>query len=145
MIDHRVSERMLLPARPVPLARRASIAFGPRAGARVLSRDRRLRGCRRRIALVPESVLATMQTANVARHSLPRVHADIVTPLIWRTSGASPAFAALRALVSRKPARALAARRVRRRILASARTGGAPAEGHFQSRTSGMSSPWTRM
>ena len=52
------------------------------------------------IALVPESVLATVQHDNVARHPLPRIHADVVTPLIWRTSDASPSLAALRELVA---------------------------------------------
>jgi DNA-binding transcriptional LysR family regulator len=52
------------------------------------------------IALVPESVLETVQKAAVARHALPRVHSDVVTPLVWRASGQSPALAALRDLLS---------------------------------------------
>ena len=54
------------------------------------------------IALVPESVLATVNHANVARHPLPRIHADVVTPLIWRDGDVSPALAALREILSRK-------------------------------------------
>jgi len=54
------------------------------------------------IALVPESVLATVQHDNVARHPLPRIHAEVVTPLIWRTSDASPSLAALRELVAHR-------------------------------------------
>lgn len=50
------------------------------------------------IALVPESVLATVNHANVARHALPRIHADVVTPLVWRAGDLSPAAAALRDL-----------------------------------------------
>ena len=51
------------------------------------------------IALVPESVLATLQHANVTRHKLPRVRSDVVTPLIWRRDGDTPALAALRDLL----------------------------------------------
>src|SRR5215469_14166858 len=54
------------------------------------------------IALVPESVLATVQHDKVARHPLPRIHAEVVTPLIWRTSDASPSLAALRELVAHR-------------------------------------------
>jgi len=44
------------------------------------------------IALVPESVLATVQHAAVARHALPKVHGELITPLIWRRVDASPAL-----------------------------------------------------
>lgn len=54
------------------------------------------------IALVPESVLATVNHANVARHPLPRIHADVVTPLVWRADDLSPAAAALRDLAAKK-------------------------------------------
>ena len=54
------------------------------------------------IALAPESVLETVQHAAVARHALPKVHSDVVTPLIWRVSGQSPALAALRELLARQ-------------------------------------------
>lgn len=54
------------------------------------------------IALVPESVLATVNHASVARHALPRIHADVVTPLVWRADDLSPAAAALREIASRK-------------------------------------------
>lgn len=52
------------------------------------------------IALAPESVLETVQHTAVARHALPKVHSDVVTPLIWRVSGQSPALAALRDLLA---------------------------------------------
>ena len=51
------------------------------------------------IALATESVLETVQHAAVTRHALPKVHSDVVTPLIWRTSGQSPALIALRELL----------------------------------------------
>jgi DNA-binding transcriptional LysR family regulator len=67
------------------------------------------------IALAPESVLETVQQAAVTRHALPKVHSDVVTPLIWRASEQSPALAALRELLVRqrttaKPAKRIAAR-----------------------------------
>jgi DNA-binding transcriptional LysR family regulator len=52
------------------------------------------------IALVPESVLDTVQHAAVARHGLPKVHAQVTTPLIWRTADASPALLALRKVMA---------------------------------------------
>lgn len=48
------------------------------------------------IALVPESVLATVHHAKVLRHALPKVHAEVTTPLIWRDGEQPPAVAALR-------------------------------------------------
>ena len=67
------------------------------------------------IALTPESVLETVQHAAVTRHALPKVHSDVVTPLIWRASEQSPALVALRELLVRprstaKPAKRIAAR-----------------------------------
>ena len=67
------------------------------------------------IALAPESVLETVQHAAVTRHTLPKVHSDVVTPLIWRASEQSPALVALRDLLVRqrsaaKPAKRIAAR-----------------------------------
>ena len=56
------------------------------------------------IALAPESVLATVQHAAVTRHALPKVHSDVVTPLVWRASGQSPALVALRELLARRRA-----------------------------------------
>lgn len=47
------------------------------------------------IALVPEAVLATLHGAPVSRHALPRVHAEVVTPLVWRSGEVSSALAAL--------------------------------------------------
>ena len=62
------------------------------------------------IALAPESVLETVQHAA----ALPKVHSDVVTPLIWRASEQSPALVALRELLVRprstaKPAKRIAA------------------------------------
>jgi DNA-binding transcriptional LysR family regulator len=54
------------------------------------------------IALAPESVLETVQHAAVTRHALPKVHSDVVTPLVWRTSAQSPALVALRGLLVRQ-------------------------------------------
>ena len=54
------------------------------------------------IALMPESVLDTLQHAPVERHRLPRQHADVVTPLIWRTEEASRAVVALREQLGRR-------------------------------------------
>ena len=48
------------------------------------------------IALVPESVLETVQGAQVKRHPIPKIHADVVTPLIWRAREESAALMALR-------------------------------------------------
>ncbi|MGH6624076.1 MAG: LysR substrate-binding domain-containing protein, partial [Burkholderiaceae bacterium] len=50
------------------------------------------------IAIVPESVLATVQCALVARHKIPKVLCDVVTPLVWRTDEQTPAVVALRDL-----------------------------------------------
>ena len=47
------------------------------------------------IALIPEAVLATFQGPPVQRHRLPAVHADIVTPLVWRAGEVPAALAAL--------------------------------------------------
>jgi DNA-binding transcriptional LysR family regulator len=52
------------------------------------------------IALVPESVLDTVQHAAVVRHPLPKVHGDVTTPLIWRAADQSPALIALRKVVA---------------------------------------------
>lgn len=48
------------------------------------------------IALVPESVLETVQGAQVRRHPIPGEHAEVVTPLIWRAREESAALVALR-------------------------------------------------
>ena len=47
------------------------------------------------IALVPEAVLATFQGPPVLKHRLPAVHADVVTPLVWRSGEVPAALAAL--------------------------------------------------
>jgi DNA-binding transcriptional LysR family regulator len=51
------------------------------------------------IAVLPESVLDVVNTDEVARHPLPRVLAEIVTPLIWRVAEPSPSVIALRELL----------------------------------------------
>ena len=53
------------------------------------------------IAIVPESVLATVQCAAVAIHALPRVLSDVSTPLIWRSAEQTPPVVALRELTRR--------------------------------------------
>ena len=52
------------------------------------------------IALVPESVLDTVQHAAVARHALPKVHGEVTTPLIWRAADQSAALLALRKVLA---------------------------------------------
>jgi DNA-binding transcriptional LysR family regulator len=64
------------------------------------------------IALAPESVLETVQHASVTRHALPKVHSDVVTPLIWRASEQSPALVALRELLVRQRSTAKPAKRI---------------------------------
>jgi DNA-binding transcriptional LysR family regulator len=54
------------------------------------------------IAILPESVLATVQSAQVRRHELPKVLANVVTPLVWRTGEQIPAVVALRDLAAAK-------------------------------------------
>jgi len=51
------------------------------------------------IAIVPESVLDTLQASQVARYPLPKVLGRIVTPLIWRKAEQSVAVTALLSLV----------------------------------------------
>jgi DNA-binding transcriptional LysR family regulator len=51
------------------------------------------------IALLPESVLSVVSTDEVARHPLPTVLAEAVTPLIWRAAEASPSVIALQGLL----------------------------------------------
>lgn len=57
------------------------------------------------IALVPESVLGVVNAAQVARYRLPKLHGDIVTPLIWRSAEATPCVVALRELFSKNAPR----------------------------------------
>lgn len=66
-------------------------------------------------AVVPQSVLATVNAAEVGCHPLPRVLAEVVTPLIWRAGDASPAVMALRQTLERD-----------RKALGAARKAGAP-------------------
>jgi len=47
------------------------------------------------IALVPQAVLATLKSPPVAWHDLPKVHAQRITPLVWRAGEVPPALAAL--------------------------------------------------
>ena len=51
------------------------------------------------IAIVPQSVLATVQCVLVAVHSLPKALSDVSTPLIWRSGEQTSAVVALRELV----------------------------------------------
>ena len=53
------------------------------------------------IAIVPESVLDTVQCALVKRHKLPTVLANVVTPLVWRTGEQIAAVVALRDLAEK--------------------------------------------
>lgn len=50
------------------------------------------------IAIVPESVLATVQSALVRRHDIPKVLRNVVTPLVWRSGEHTAAVLALRDL-----------------------------------------------
>jgi DNA-binding transcriptional LysR family regulator len=54
------------------------------------------------IAIVPESVLDTVQSKQVRRHELPKVLANVVTPLVWRTGEQLPAVVALRYIAEAK-------------------------------------------
>ena len=51
------------------------------------------------VAVLPESVLDVVNTDQVARHPLPVVLAEVVTPLIWRAAEASPSVIALQGLL----------------------------------------------
>ena len=64
------------------------------------------------LAIVPESVLEIVPDAPVGRHALPKVHRDIVTPLVWRGSDSNKAVLALRGLLRERSAER--ARRVQR-------------------------------
>src|SRR5688500_16144430 len=57
-------------------------------------------GCGTGIALVPESVLGTVRHTQVAKHALPKIYANVTTPLIWRANEQTPAVAALRQMLS---------------------------------------------
>jgi DNA-binding transcriptional LysR family regulator len=52
------------------------------------------------VAVMPESVLDVLDAAHVQRHPLPRAHAQVVTPLIWRRADTPPAVTALRQLLA---------------------------------------------
>ena len=57
---------------------------------------------------MPESVLDTVPLARrCERHRLPREHAHVVTPLIWRTEEPSRALVALREQLGRRRPAAL--------------------------------------
>jgi DNA-binding transcriptional LysR family regulator len=58
------------------------------------------------VALVPQSVLDTVQGAPVRQHRLPREVSQVVTPLIWRREEQSSALAALRELLRQPPSQA---------------------------------------
>jgi DNA-binding transcriptional LysR family regulator len=59
------------------------------------------------IALLPESVLDVVSSEGLARHPLPAVFANVITPLIWRAKEASPSITALQGLLT-KPRRPVA-------------------------------------
>jgi DNA-binding transcriptional LysR family regulator len=53
------------------------------------------------IALLPESVLDVVSSEGLARHPLPAVFANVITPLIWRAKEASPSITALQGLLTK--------------------------------------------
>lgn len=55
------------------------------------------------VAIVPQSVLATVQCALVAVHALPKVLSDVLTPLIWRSGEQPPPVVALRQVMRKMP------------------------------------------
>jgi DNA-binding transcriptional LysR family regulator len=52
------------------------------------------------VAVMPESVLDALDATQVERHPLPRAHARVVTPLVWRRADAPPAVTALRQMLA---------------------------------------------
>lgn len=52
------------------------------------------------IALAPESVLDVVHSEDIMRHPLPKVLAEVTTPLIWRAGETSAPVAALRELLT---------------------------------------------
>ena len=70
------------------------------------------------IAVVPESVLDTLQASQIARYPLPKVLGRIVTPLIWRKAEQSVAVSALLTLVREVCFPARRVRRIERAVLA---------------------------
>ena len=52
------------------------------------------------VAVMPESVLDALDATHVTRHPLPRAHAHVVTPLIWRRTDNPPAVTALRQMLA---------------------------------------------
>ena len=51
------------------------------------------------VAMIPASVLDTVQGAEVRRHRLPRTLSHVVTPLIWREGEQPATLRALRELL----------------------------------------------
>lgn len=51
------------------------------------------------VAIVPQSVLATVQCDRVAIHALPKILSDVFTPLVWRAGEHSTPVVALRELI----------------------------------------------
>jgi DNA-binding transcriptional LysR family regulator len=70
------------------------------------------------IAIVPESVLNTLQDSPVARYPLPKVLGRIVTPLIWRKAEQSVAVTALLSLVREVCFPSRRGRRIERPVVA---------------------------
>lgn len=52
------------------------------------------------IAIIPESVLETVQSAGVSKHPIPKVLGNVVTPFIWRSAEALPAVLALKEMLA---------------------------------------------
>jgi DNA-binding transcriptional LysR family regulator len=55
------------------------------------------------VAIVPQSVLTTVQCDGVEVHALPKVLSDVTTPLIWRCGEHTPPVVAIRELVRTMP------------------------------------------
>jgi DNA-binding transcriptional LysR family regulator len=55
------------------------------------------------IALVPESVIASMPHVKVHQHPIPRAQSQITTPLVWRRGEISASVLALRSLLASLP------------------------------------------
>jgi len=51
------------------------------------------------VAIVPQSVLATVESSRVAIYPLPKVLSEVVTPLIWRLGESAPPVNALREVI----------------------------------------------
>ena len=52
------------------------------------------------IAVIPESVLDTVQSEGVSKHRIPKVLSNVVTPFIWRSGEALPAVLTLKEMLA---------------------------------------------